>query len=81
MAPSFYKEEIHRSEYITVNNHTVYYFEMTGYWNKSKVKESWMRFYTIENGYLYWGMFKFPEKQLNASVKLRKQIVQSIRFI
>jgi|GEM_PF-2358277 hypothetical protein len=81
MAPRFYKGEIHKSEYITVNNHTVYYFEMSGYWNKSKVKESWMRFYTIQNGYLYWGMFKFPEKQLNTSVKLREKIVQSIQFI
>jgi len=81
MATKFYKGEIHKSEYLTINGHSVYYLEMSGYWNKSKVKESWIRFYTIHNGYTYSALYKFPEKQLNSSIELRKKIMNSIDFI
>ena len=33
MASTFYKGEIHVSEYRTINEREVYVFEMTGYWN------------------------------------------------
>ena len=47
MAESFYHGRVHRSEFIKINGKELYVFEMTGYWNGSKTKESWIKFFIV----------------------------------
>jgi len=80
MASSFYKGEIHKSEFKTINNRKVYVFEMTGYWNGSTTKESWVKFFTVDNNNLYQCLIKFPEKDRILTQNIRDKIIESLKL-
>lgn len=81
MASSFYKGEIHRSEIQTINGRQVYLLDMTGFWNGSLVKESWMKFYTVNEQHLYQCLIRYPEADRKTSTKLRNSILNSFQLV
>lgn len=76
-----YKGEIHTSEIKYINDREVYIFEMTGFWNDSEIKESWIKFFTISNNDLYQCLIRYPEGERKETTELRKDIVNSLAII
>jgi len=79
MATSFYNGEIHKSEFREINNRTVYVIEITGYWNGSSTKESWTKFFTVDNDDLYQCLIKYPEKDRIPTQNIRDKIIESLK--
>jgi len=81
MAESFYKGRVHRSEISKKNGKEFYVFEMTGYWNGSSTKESWVKFFTVSGDLLYQCLIRFPEADRIPTEKYRQEIVESLEIV
>jgi hypothetical protein len=80
MASEFYNGNILKSELSDKNSHKVYLFEMTGYWNGSKIKESWMKYFVVANEITYQFLIKYPERDRVSTVEFRNKIIESIKI-
>lgn len=70
--------EIHRSEYIQINEIKVYVLEVTGFWNGfADEKESWIRIYATKHNNIYKFVFKYPEADRVKTTTLREKIIAS----
>ena len=81
MAKSFYNGRVHRSEFIKHNGNELYVFEMTGYWNGSKTKESWLKFFTVHDDVLYQCLIRFPEADRVPTANYRQEIIESLSVV
>ncbi len=80
MATSFYKGEIHKSEFRKIGDRTIYVIEMTGYWNGSATKESWTKFFTVDKDDLYQCLIKYPEEDRIPTQNIRDRIISSLKL-